>query len=222
MMNKILRIFILFVASSVYAFATFTIQFQAGNFTDRSGGLLLDGSLGILVADTDGSGFSGLVDGSSDLIGSSLSVGNTLGASNVLILGITASSDIGTGGGGFSDFYSLNYSGDFGEGDDLGFYWFPEIDIIGSTISPSTDYGFYSSSVLDADAGADVSFTDNLPDSGSYSLATFDSSIDGSSPDPSFFQAQFTSAVPEPSTYALFAGVLTLGYIVVRRRRSIG
>lgn len=28
-----------------------------------------------------------------------------------------------------------------------------------------------------------------------------------------------TSAVPEPSTYAMFAGVLALGYVMIRRRR---
>ena len=220
-MKKINILTLALLLSSTYSFATVTLQFQAGNFSDRNGTGLVDGMLGLLVADTSGAGFAGLADGSADLNGSTLAVGNTLGASNIQIVGITGASDIAGGNGGFADTYTLTYNNDFGAGDDLGFYWFSEINTPNATIGEGTDYGFYSSSVVDTAAGADVSFTSQLSDTGSFILATFDSSIDDSDPVAGAFQAQYTSfvtAVPEPSAFAILTGLCALGTVMVRRR----
>jgi len=197
--------------------ASITVQFQGGNFSDKLGAALLDGALGAVVADTTGAGFSGLTDGSLDLVGSTLSVGQTLGSSNVSILGLVAASDIGTGAGGFADTFSVTYTGGLAQGDNLGFYWFPTLTSVGGSVGNSVDYGFYRSDTVDVNAGADIAFVAPV-DGFSYSLFTFDSSIDGSAPNASAFQAAYTTAVPEPYSFALLAGCFGLAWVMVRRR----
>lgn len=183
-------------------FASFTVEFQLGNFSDSAGNLLSNGSLGVLVADTDGSGvfgISGIIDDttgltvSPDLTGSILAEGNTLGAASVLILGILESNNITTGSdGGFSETLTLSYTGAFDQGDDLGFYWFPETNVTGSLVSEETEYGFFTSS--EPDTGATNSFTDSLADAGAYKIHAFDTTLDGNAPDSSLLQAQFITS----------------------------
>lgn len=213
------KVLFFFLAFACISHATVTIQFQAGNFTDRLGNSLADGALGALVVDTSGAGFAGLVDGSSDLIGSNLLVGESLGAANVVIIGLLSSSDIGTGAGAFADTFSVSYTGGISQGDNFGLYWFPSISVVGTTVGNSVDYGFYRSDTVDSNAGADIAFVAPV-DGFSYSLFTFDDSIDGSAPTALSFQAEFTTtAVPEPSAFALLAGVFGLVMVASRRRR---
>jgi len=62
-----------------------------------------------------------------------------------------------------------------------------------------------------------VNWTSN--DAGTYAALGTLNNPDGASADP-YLQTANLSAVPEPSTYALVAGVACLGYMMARRRRA--
>lgn len=206
----------LIVFASV-AQASVTLNFDFGPaYTAGGAGMVNTGSLGVLVADTSGSGFA---QGAS-LIGSTLSTGSTLGGNR--ILGVMNASEITGGIFGFSspvsvsDFTGLTTGTATGlGGTPLMFYWFPSISSSGTTLGGGESYGSFRSNTIDAGSGSDISF--NLPsDGGTYSLAAYDTTLGGGYAS-SLFQANSVAGVPEPGR--LMLALIGLSGLFLRRRR---
>lgn len=219
-----IRLALLFSLVANTLFASVTIPFTVGEaYTAGGVSQVAPGTIGVLVADTTGSGI--FAQGAS-LVGANLSVGEMLGDSR--ILGVISASDLsGLGDFGFFDTLTI---GDalltgltFGTatntaGSDLGFYWFPGITTAGGIVSEGQEYGFFRSDTVDSLSGSEMSF--NLAENGSTNaLAAFTTNLDGSY-DPALFQANSTAGVagiPEPSRMIL----AMLGFVglMFRRRR---
>jgi len=151
-----------------------------------------------------------------------LTVGSYLGgSSDDLIIGRYFTSDLDEGE---DDLFgvdlsgtSFSYSGSFNEGDKLALYWFPTIEDFNSSIGGSIQYGLYRSDVVDVDAGSQISFI-APDDDDSYILATYTEEFGGIASVNDLSANFITSSIPEPSTYAAFAGLATLGLAVWRKR----
>ncbi len=210
--------FLVLVVFASMAQASVTLNFDFGPaYTSGGAGMVNNGSLGVLVADTSGSGFA---QGAS-LIGSTLSAGATLGGNR--ILGVMNASDI-SGGGifGFSSTVSVSdFTGlttgtatGFG-GTPLMFYWFPSVNSAGTTLAGGEAYGSFRSDTIDGGSSSDISF--NLPsDGGTYSLAAYDTTLGGGYAS-SLFQANSVAGVPEPGR--LMLALIGLSGLFLRRRR---
>lgn len=193
--------------------ASVTVQFSAGSIRQFDNTLASLGSKGVLVADTGNDGFLGdYINSSLDLgafDGSTLAVGQTLGStSNDQIVGVFDVTDFGGGFVGFNDEINFNL-GSVSTGQALALYWFPTVfssDIVGNL----TQYGFFRSD--SADSGADIGFFVQADGSNDI-LAAVDSTFDTTAPSPSRL-----TAVPEPSSFALLAGVFGLAWVMVRHR----
>jgi len=199
------------------ASASVTVQFSAGAIRGFDGNIAPIGSKGVLVANTGSDGFLGdYITSSADFNafnGTSLTVGSVLGGSgNDEIVGVFDVTDFGDGFIGFNDEITFNL-GSVAQNQQLALYWFPTIST--TSISGSlTEYGFFRSD--SPDSGADVGFIVQADGSNDI-LAAVDSSFDTTSPS----SLQLTSiAVPEPSSFAAIAGIMTLGFVMVRRRRA--
>jgi MYXO-CTERM domain-containing protein len=203
--------------SAVAAHAAVTIT--AGNIApvlDKNGQPVAAGSRGVLVADFSNNGIV-LADNTQ------LSVGSFIGAGvDDRILGVFAASDLsGSGDFGF-DFsgVSWSYSGNFGAGDHLYFMWFPEVFTSDSVLSQGTSYGVFRSDIKDV--SADIAWV-AAPDGQNVALVSLGGALGG---DPGVSAAQLTAslattAIPEPSSFAAFAGLAVLGAVASRRRRSV-
>lgn len=210
--------FLLFMVIGTLAQASVTLNFDFGPaYTAGGASMVNNGSIGVLVADTSGSGFA---QGAS-LIGSTLTAGGSLGGNR--ILGVVGASDISTVGDfGFSssilvnDFTGITTGSSTGAGGTpLMFYWFPGISSAGATLAGGESYGFFRSDTIDAGSGSEISF--NMPaDGGAYALAAYDTTLGGGYAS-SLFQANSVAGVPEPGRVMLaLVGLLGLS---LRRRR---
>jgi len=175
------------------------------------------GSLVLLVADTEG-------DGLADPFGTILSVENYFGgSSNDLIVGVYSASNLldSIVGVNFGS-TTLAYNGSFGVGDDLWLVWFPSVFVSGSEVGAGVSFGTYRSDVIDPDSGSNIAFV--APGDGTFSLSAYTQSTGfGSIPDTALSATSITgggSPIPEPSTYAGFAGLTALlAACWVRRKR---
>ena len=120
----------------------------------------------------------------------------------------------------FSDFP------DWGQGDPLRLYWFPELGL--SSINPEagTSYGFYHDPVGKDDIIADNSQPWITPADGTtvdrLLFITMDSMFAAQSTNPDYTGNADLTVVPEPSTYAAAAGLLCLGWAAYTRRSKKG
>lgn len=202
------------------ATASITLDYSlARAFTAGGASQVAPGTIGVLVADTFGTGLPN----ASELVGATLSNGSSIG--DARILRVFSAFDISTGGDfGFQDTFTISdFSGmTLGSqantvGTDLGFYWFPGITSAGSTVNEGQSYGFFRTDTVDTNSGADMSY--NMPGDGfSYTLASLDTSLGGSFA-PSSFQANSVAIgiSPEPSRMMLLG--LGLVGVFFRRRR---
>lgn len=201
--------------------ASITIAYTMGEaYTAGGSSQVAAGTIGVLVADTSGTG--NFAQGE-DLIGATLSVGQLIG--DARILGVISASDL-TGSGDFGFFQTLAIGDalltglNFGTstntaGSDLAFYWFPGITDEGSAITGGQSYGYFRSDTVDGFSGSEMSF--NLPENSSVNeLAALSTNLGGSY-DPVLFQANSVAGIPEPSRMIL----AMLGFVglMFRRRR---
>lgn len=214
-MKKLAFLSLIVFASMAQASVTLNFDFGPA-YTAGGAGMVNNGSVGVLVADTSGSGFA---QGAS-LIGSTLTAGGTLGGNR--ILGVMNATEISGGIFGFSstvnvsDFTGLTTGTATGlGGTPLMFYWFPSINSAGSTLAGGESYGSFRSDTIDGGSSSDISF--NLPaDGGAYSLAAYDTTLGGGYAS-SLFQANSVAGVPEPGRVML--ALLGLLGLTLRRRR---
>jgi hypothetical protein len=172
------------------------------------------GKIGILVAD------EGTTPGIIDPFGTMLTLGSYLGGtSDDRIVGITSSiASVAGFGSGFQDNFSISYTGNLGSGDKLYLLWFPTLTTMGSTVGSGISYGLYRSDVVNTASGSDISFA--LPAGPTFngSLAGYlDSIAPGSGITTNDFTANYTTAVPEPSTIAVLQ-VAALVVLMFRRK----
>lgn len=206
---------LLFIAAvSMTARATVTLQVFGGPFFEPDGTTLVsENSIGILVADTTGNGFLTI----ESLAGFDLTVGDYWG--DDLVMGVFGAASDSTIGDTLS---GLTYSGNFGEGDAIGFYWFPELFSVGGTITGTTSWGFYRTNLIDGNSGADMAFympTDGTDGTLAFFHSGFASGAIASIAD--FTATSGASAVPEPGTSAALMGVVMLGFVAARRKRRV-
>lgn len=207
---RIVPVATLLAAASASASVLITVQ---GGFFYQSDGTTLvpEGSIGALVVDTTGNGFSSIT----DLGGLSATEGGLWG--DDYVLGIFSANSDGT----FNDsFPGVVYSGELTENDAMAFYWFPELTSVGGTLAASMSWGFYRTDVVDPNSGADMAF--RMPVDGfDYTLAFFENSLaPGALATPADFTAMpGMAAVPEPANLTLMAGLAGLGLAWHRRRR---
>jgi len=184
-----------------------TVTFYFANMYDSSNNLLVDNALGVIVEDTAGDGFQ-----SSSLAGSTLSIGNFVGANDKIVDIIHASA------GAFDD--ESNTSIPFvSPGHNLNLYWFPTILTIGSTVGSSVSYGSFTSAVANINSGGTSGMVSPNPGDTS-TIAYVDTDVaagTGISPKTSL-KASFTT-VPEPSSFALLTGGLLMAGSMIRRRK---
>ena len=77
-----------------------------------------------------------------------------------------------------------------------------------TSASTATEYGIFSSTIPTWDVAPDLGTT-------TLSSATMNNTLVGTG----FALASVGGVVPEPSTYALFAGALALAFVAIRRRK---
>ncbi|MCH6258457.1 PEP-CTERM sorting domain-containing protein [Puniceicoccaceae bacterium K14] len=193
------------------AYGNVTIQVSLGDFFQSDEITALnEGVAGALVISKDDDLFAD----SGSILGSTLSVGNTLGGNDDEIVAISDSIDFSPDFGTNFDFVlpNLEFNDGIDDGDLIGFFFFETLTS-GDVVTAGSNYGFFRTD--DTLSLADSSW--ELPNSGSIiSLFAF-TDVDGISN--STFSTNLT-AVPEPSTIAGIAGALVLMIWFHRRRKA--
>lgn len=153
---------------------------------------LSDGQVGVYVISNDGTAFSSVT---SLLSGVSITDSSTYGSSFTVLGSNTAAT--GFGATTLSSGHSINLSGGVDNGDSFGVFVFESSTgntLAGDTFSVWSD----ASWVLPSD-GAQSDFTNQLAQLSGSPIST-------------------GTVVPEPSSFALLAGVFGLAWVMVRRR----
>lgn len=213
-MRKLLSSFALLVASSAFGSTTFQLEIQEA-YTS-SGSHVAVGTIGILVADSDGSGtFSGsTAETYTSIVGTTLSAGSAIGTDR--IVGVVQAADLGGGPGpfGFGDILQVFNTGGVTTNTKLAFYWFPGLTTIGDALAANqAQMGFYRND-LAADGG--VAFAMPGSDSGA-TLNLLATSVSSGGTTPNLSLTAFNIA-PEPSR-AMLAGLGLMGLVIRRRRK---
>jgi hypothetical protein len=207
----------LLAGMSLSAHATITFTTIGGDeiFSDNGVTAAPTNSLVLLVADTTGAGFFNLNAGSAVTVGSTI---NTAG--NDLVVG-----QLSLFTSGILDYSgTLSLSGGWTTGDKLAIYWIPTLTTSSTMVGSGVAYGEYTDGTGVGGSAAWITPADGTT---AYPAMYFQTSNDGffaGPPAPGAFAANDgyankVTAVPEPSMYALFGGLLALSAAAWRRRK---
>jgi len=188
-----------------------------GIINDSLGSMVSLGSIGILVAATDG---NSLV----DPYGTTLTVGNTLGGTGAdVILGVYHAVNLNPSGpsanpsqNGFDLSGTTFNLGTVKQNDLLYMVWFPSISTVGATVGSGVSYGAFRTNNIDA--SGNMAWI--VPSDGNYGLYSLDSSLGGNpAVSAGALNATHVTAVPEPSTYGLVGvAAIILAFFRARKR----
>lgn len=198
--------------------ATVSLRLEADLLKDQSGQALSLQSYVVLVASEDLANSPGF---GTPSVGNAISVGNTLGGSDDVIVFAGKLSSISTVAGTFSTVITLTLdTADAGltSGDRLQLYWFPTITTDGAVLTNGTPYGKYSN--LSAVDGSHAYTVPTAPATnwliGFYTKDGTRFSDSTVSNAPAAGLANLT-VVPEPGTLMLALG--SGAFLALRRRR---
>lgn len=181
---------------------TVTLDFSAGRLYSNNGTLLPNGTLAILVADTQQNGFGTLGPGT-------LNVGDYLNGDNQILARGTIDTFFGTGTVGASTGMIPLSSGVFSQlttNDPLAVIWFPGLTASSFSLTNGASYGLYTDG------------TWAVPSVGStQSFQFFTLARGGSQPETAGY-ASLLVPIPEPATVALAMGGVVIGVAGCRRR----
>ncbi len=167
-------------------------------------------AVGVLVADTSGTGqFTGIDTSPGDLLGETLTVGNSFGADD-LILGTFTNTNFGSSRGFTLTLSGFTLPAGVDAGDDLAIYWFdgPASD----PITAGQTGGFFRTNAVDlGNAPWDVPVDGSL----GVNIFSFSPTYSGGIADSAFTANNFV--VPEPSVLGL--GAVCGALFLFRRRR---
>lgn len=183
-------------SASLSVAASVTLNFEGGLlYGADTSAPLADGALVYAVAVSPGASLSGPIDGA------------FVSAADVF-LGQWGVNSAVAGLGSFSESLSnLEIAGDLSAGMGVWLVWFPDLQVSGGSPSLGLSYGVYhGSSWL-------------IPESGTAGFYLETEAIGGSLADAGFVANRVVSAVPEPSAFAVLAGLGALGFTTLRRRR---
>lgn len=219
-----LHSFLVALMCSKSLFASIAISFEFEAFRDSSSAPLATETLSILVVDTDK---NSIFPSASDLLGTTLSVGDYINNDRIFYSGRT--------GDGAINNATLSDSITGVTGNDLGLasnseientrwavYWFPGLSAAPSVggLQSGQEYGFFHSDQIDSTAAASFNATASMvmpPDTATaVNTFYFDTATENTSfPSVQDFTADLT-VVPEPSLTLLLS---TIGVLVLFRRR---
>lgn len=146
-----------------------------------------------------------------DFAGAEITPGNLVGGGRVVATGGVFDDGIVESTVSSIDFAALGLN----PNDRFGFYWFPDLTLSSFTVSPDSPFelGAFHQDVVSVASGGNVGM--QVPASGFYALAYYDStSTGGATPySPALFQAVM---IPEPSASFL---LIASGLLLSRRKR---
>lgn len=200
------------VASS----AAVTMFFDGGRFRDNLGSPLANGSMFLIMVDTNNDGFAAL--NTNTFAGINPTAGSTIGGDYVLVSTFTKT--VGGLSGSINE-QVINFDLNTGPalnvntGDRLAFVWFTQN--VG-TVSTGTKYGVFTTLVTDAVSGGNsVGGMVIQPDSTTTNINYYDNATaSGALATAANFTANLT-VIPEPATAMLG---LVGGLLLLRRRRA--
>jgi hypothetical protein len=190
------------------SYATVTVFFNVDSVFTATGEFVPATGLGMLLVDVDGNGFGSIVENSN------LSSGSFVGSNDL----VAFSKDFSDGPGIWTASPTLTLSGAFNAGDRIAFAWFPTLTTSSSAAPASVSYGLLSDSRW-------VTPGEGLENAPAYQIIStnpqgFASNSNTLEIADALARAALTvGAIPEPSTFALLAGVVGLGFASSRRRR---
>ena len=222
MLHNISKLFLLLLASIVWgvmtAFANISITFIAENIRIDATSNAPSNSLGLLVADTNNDGFGNFQPGNID-------IDDFIDGGDDMVIFRTSPQFSDTTTGFFDTTPVLTFRNGWNEGDPLAFFWLPELTLINTSVLPGDKYGLYAPIAGEESDGSQPWLTPGDLTAG-YTLAFLTNDAVEFGTGSNLPSAAFANllVIPEPQTYALILGGLTvLGLLIVRRRRvSVG
>ena len=223
MLKNTYRSFLLLLAFNIIggtlASATVSLFVQAENLRVDGSSNAPDGSLGLLVADTNNDGFGSFQAGN-------IGIDSFIDGSDDMVIG-RFGAVVFSAGTTYIDrsLEAIPFRNGWDQGDRLALFWLPELTLGDTSVLPGDKYGLYAPQIGEEKDGSNqwVTPTDGT---GNYTLKFFTEDAVRFGMGSNLPSAAFANllVIPEPQTYALiFGGLTLLGLRIVRRRRvSVG